>query len=107
VTPATLSALLLFAAGFIHSLSFMCRKLPPGRRPAIYPKRMLERGLLDVSWVLLLVWGMVIAFSLSRLLGGAAALIYFVVLPFAFQPALARLLGYRNLRHYLDEVEKT
>lgn len=106
MTPATLCALLLLAAGLLHSASFMCRKLAPARRPQWYPKRKAEQILLDLSWICLLIWGLGGAFRLSTPLGLTAAAVYFVVLPLALQPPMARLLGYRNLRHYLDVVEK-
>lgn len=106
MTPATLCALLLLAAGLLHSASFMCRKLPPARRPQWYPKRKLEQILLDLSWICLLIWGLGGAFWLSTPLGLTAAVVYFVALPFALQPPMARLLGYRNLRHFLDTVDR-
>jgi hypothetical protein len=106
MTAASWSALLLFAAGLLHSFSLMCRKLPPVRRSPVYPAAPLGRGALDVSWILIFLAGIRLAFGLSVWLGIVATGIYFVVLPFVFQPPLARLLGFRNLRHYLDTVDK-
>jgi len=106
MTPATWSALLLLAAGLIHSFSLMCRKLPPARRPAVYPSTPLGRGAIDLVWIVLFLAGIRLAFGLSTWLGIVAALIYFVVLPFVFQPSLARMLGFRNLRDYLDTVDR-
>lgn len=106
MSPATLCALLLLAAGLLHSASFMCRKLPPARRPAWYPKRKLEQTLLDLSWICLLIWALGAAFQLSTSLGFAAGALYFIALPFVLQPPMARLLGFRNLRHYLDLIDR-
>lgn len=106
MSPATLCALLLLAAGLLHSASFMCRKLPVARRPAWYPKRKLEQALLDLSWICLLIWALGAAFRLSVSLGFAALAIYFIALPFILQPPMARLLGFRSLRHYLDLIER-
>lgn len=106
MTPATWSAILLLAAGLFHSFSLMCRKLPPKRRPAAYPSTPLGRGVIDVGWIVLFLSGIRLAFGLSPWLGIVAAIIYFVVLPFVFQPSLARMLGFCNLRDYLDAVDK-
>ena len=106
MTPATWSALLLLTAGLLHSCSLMCRKLPPERRPACYPVAPLGRGAVDLGWIILFLAGIRLAFSLSLWLGIVAALIYFIVLPFVFQPSLARMLGFRNLRDHLDTVER-
>jgi hypothetical protein len=106
MTPATWSALLLLAAGLLHSCSLMCRKLPPARRPAVYPSTPLGRGAIDLAWIVLFLAGIRLAFGLSLWLGIVAAIIYFAVLPFVFQPSLARLLGFRNLRDYLDTVDR-
>ena len=104
MTSATWSALLLLAAGLLHSFSLMCRKLPPKRHHAIYPSTPLGRGAIDLGWIVLFLAGIHLALSLSPWLGVVAAIIYFVVLPFVFQPSLARMLGFRNLRDYLDTV---
>jgi hypothetical protein len=106
MTPATWSALLLLAAGLVHSFSLMCRKLPPKRHPAVYPAGPLGRGAIDLAWIVLLLAGIRLAFSLSPWLGILGAIIYFVVLPFVFQPSLARMMGFRNLRDYLDTVDR-
>jgi hypothetical protein len=106
MTQATLCALLLLAAGLLHSASFMCRKLPAARRPAWYPKRGFEQTLLDLAWICLLGWALGIAFGLSTTLGLTAAALYFLALPFALQPPMARLLGFRSLRHYLDRIDR-
>lgn len=106
MTPPTICALLLLAAGLVHSVSFMCRKLPPARRPEWYPKRPAEQTLLDLTWICLLIWAMGIAFRLSTTIGLAALALYFIALPFALQPPMAKLLGFRNLRHFLDLVDK-
>lgn len=107
MTAATVCALLLLVAGLLHSASFMCRKLPPARRPDWYPKRLFEQTLLDLSWICLLIWALGIAFRLSLTLGLAALVIYFIALPFALQPPMARLLGFRSLRHYLDLIDRS
>jgi hypothetical protein len=106
MTPVTWSALLLLAAGLAHSFSLMCRKLPPKRHPTVYPSKPLGRGAINFVWIILFLTGIRLAFSLSFWLGIMAALIYFIVLPFVFQPSLARMLGFRNLRDYLDTVER-
>lgn len=107
MTTATVCALLLLAAGLLHSASFMCRKLPAAQRPGWYPQRLFEQTLLDLSWICLLIWALGIAFRLSITLGLAALVIYFIALPFALQPPMARLLGFRSLRHYLDLIERS
>ncbi len=106
MTQATLCALLLVAAGLLHSASFMCRKLPAARRPGWYPQGSGSAALLDLAWITLLIWAQALAFGLSTTLGLTAAAVYFVVLPFALQPPMARLLGFRSLRHYLEVVEQ-
>ena len=106
MTAATVCALLLLTAGLVHSACFMCRKLTPSRRPGWYPQRPLAQTLLDLSWICLLIWALGIAFRLSITLGLAALAIYFIALPFALQPPMARLLGFRNLRHFLDLVDR-
>lgn len=107
MTTATVCALLLLAAGLLHSASFMCRKLPAAQRPGWYPHRLFEQTLLDLSWICLLIWALGIAFRLSITLGLAALVIYFIALPFALQPPMARLLGFRSLRHYLDLIDRS
>jgi hypothetical protein len=106
MTPATWSALLLLVAGLVHSFSLMCRKLPPKRHPAFYPFTPFGRGALNLAWIVLFLAGIRLALSLAPWLGIVAAIIYFVVLPFVFQPSLARMLGFRNLRDYLDTVDR-
>jgi hypothetical protein len=106
LTLATLCALLLLAAGLLHSYSFMCRKLPPGRRPGFYPRRRNLQLAIDALWITLFLAALVLAFVLSVRLGIVAILLYFLALPFALQPPLARLLGFRSLRHYLEEIDK-
>lgn len=105
MTPATWSALLLLAAGLLHSFSLMCRKLPPTRRPVGYPSTPLAQGALNLCWIFLFLAGIRLAFGLSLWLGLMATIIYFLVLPFVFQPSLARMLGFRSLRDYLDSVD--
>jgi hypothetical protein len=106
MTQATQSALLLLAAGLIHSFSLMCRKLPTPRRPACYPQHILLRSAIDLAWLLLFVAGIRLAFVLSTILGIMAAILYFVALPFVFQPPLARMLGFRDLREYVKATEQ-
>lgn len=106
MTSATWSALLLLAAGLLHSFSLMCRKLPPTRRPALYPSTPLAQGALNSGWIVLFLAGIRLAFGLSLWLGVVGTIIYFMVLPFVFQPSLARMLGFRGLRDYLDTVDK-
>ncbi len=96
------AVLLLMAGGFLHSFALMCRKLPPERRPAAYPRRRFEQILLNVSWIILAASGLRQAFLLSMTAGFVAIAIYFLVLPFAFQPALARMMGFRSLREYVE-----
>lgn len=106
MTPATQSALLLLAAGLIHSFSLMCRKLPAERHPAFYPRRPLLRTAIDLVWVLLFLAGIRLAFTLATTLGIVAALLYFIALPFVFQPPLAKMLGFRDLRDYVETAER-
>jgi len=105
MSEASLSAILLFAAALIQSTSYLCKKLPAARCPAWYPRARLARTLLDLCWILLFAVGAMAAFRISPWLALVAGLLYFLVLPFVFQPTLARLLGFRNLRalvEYLD-----
>lgn len=106
MNDATLSALLLLVAGLLHSISLMCRQLPQPRRPALYPRRALSQGLIDLTWFILFLYGAALAFTLSLWLGVAASAIYFFVLPFVFQPPLAQMFGFKNLREYLDAVDR-
>ncbi|BCR04014.1 hypothetical protein DESUT3_10830 [Desulfuromonas versatilis] len=102
----TLSALLLFLAALLHSFSFMCRKLPAGRRPRLYPGSGGARVLLDLTWLLLFLTGAWLALQISTTLGILAAVVYFVVLPFVFQPPMARMMGFASLRAYLETVDR-
>lgn len=105
---ATITALLLVAAGFLQSLALMCRKLPEKKRPAIYPADKLPRVLFDTAWIPLFIVGMFSAFqSGGTLLGVTALAIYFVILPFVFQLPLATMLGFKNYREYIKATEKT
>lgn len=106
MTAATLSALLLLAAGLLQSFSLMCHRLPAARRPELYPHSDLGRIALNGAWLLLLVTGAVIAFRLDLRLGGVGLAIYFIVLPFVFQLPMARMLGFKNFRDYLDTVDR-
>lgn len=105
MTPATQSALLLFAAGLIQSFSLMCHKLPAERLPKAFPSHPLGRMAINLVWILLFLAGIRLALVLSIQLGIVAAILYFVVLPFVFQPPLARMLGFRNLREYLVTID--
>lgn len=98
MTLATLSALLLFLAALLQSLSYLCNKLPETKRPKWYPGGRLGSTLLDFSWVMLCIAGLGAAFTLNLGLGIVAMAIYFLGLPFLFQSALAHLLGFKNLR---------
>ncbi len=106
ITNATMTALLLVAAGFLQSLALMCRKLPEKKRPAIYPAERLPRLLFDIAWLPLFLTGIVFAFGLDPVLGAVALVIYFVVLPFVFQLPLATMLGFKSFRDYLNATEK-
>jgi hypothetical protein len=106
MTPATQSALLLLAAGLIHSFCLMCHKLPAARQPAFYPRQPLARTAINLVWILLFLAGIRLALALSTALGIAAAIIYFVVLPFVFQPPLARMLGFNDLQEYLNLTDR-
>ncbi len=106
MTPATLSALLLMAAGLLHSFSFMCRKLPPERCPRLYPRHRGGQIALDLGWVGLFLTGISLALLLSTPLGITAGLIYFIALPFVFQPSLARMLGFKDLQDYVDTIDR-
>ncbi len=103
----TVSALLLFLAALLHSFSFMCRKLPPARRPRAYPRAGTTQALLDLVWVIVFLTGAGLAFKLSTGLGIAAAVLYFLVLPFVFQPPMARMMGFSSLRDYLETVDRS
>ncbi|PLX81686.1 MAG: hypothetical protein C0617_16485 [Desulfuromonas sp.] len=106
MTPATLSALFLFAAALLQSFSYLCRKLPAERRPNIYPRNQWAQAGIDLSWICLFGAGIVPAFGLSAWLGAVALIAYFVILPFAFQPSMARLMGFKSLRDYLETVDR-
>ncbi len=106
MTPATQSALLLLAAGLTHSFSLMCHKLPSERCPAFYPRHPLLRTIVNLVWLLLFVAGIRLAFVLATMLGIVAAILYFVALPFVFQPPLARMLGFHNMKDYLETTEQ-
>lgn len=104
MTTATLSALLLLAAAFVHSFSYMSRKLPVKYRHRLYPSRTGGQLLIDATWLILFFTGIRLAFSLSTALGITAGVIYFVALPFVYQPMLAKLLGFKNMRDYLQTL---
>jgi len=97
--------MLLFLAALIQSTCYLCHKLPENRRPAWFPTDRLTIVMLNLSWLLLFATGALFAFRISPWLGLVAALLYFLVLPFVFQSALARLFGFRSLHalvHSLD-----
>jgi hypothetical protein len=103
---ATITALLLAAAGFLQSLALMCRKLPEKKRPAIYPTEKMPRLLFDIAWIPLFAVGIIYAFQLGGALLGVIALgIYFVVLPFVFQLPMATMLGFKSFKDYLKATE--
>ncbi len=106
MSSATLSALLLFFAALLQSASYLCTRLPAARRPEWFPGDRLRRTLFDLGWVLLFIAGIALAFKLDLWLGLIAAALYFIALPFVFQPALAKLLGYRSLRALLDDLDE-
>ncbi len=101
----TLSAILLLAAGLIHSFSLMCRKLPPGRRPRLYPHQVMPQVGIDLLWLVLCLAGLSLAFQLSVWLGAMATALYFVVLPFVFQLPMAKMMGFKSLRDYLESID--
>jgi hypothetical protein len=100
------AVLFLMAGALLHSFSLMCRKLPPERRPAAYPRRGFEQILLNIAWILLAATGLRQAFLLSFTADFVAIGIYFLVLPFVFQPALARAMGFRSLREYVEATNR-
>lgn len=106
MTLATLSAFLLLVAGAIHSYSFMCRKLPSERQPRNYPQKRGGQFLLDMLWVLIFFAGIQLAFILSMKLGAVAAVVYFVALPFAYQPMIAKFIGFDGLKDYIEYLQQ-
>jgi len=105
MSSATISALLLFMAALLQSASYLCNKLPAERRPEWFPRERLTHNLFDLGWILLFIAGVALAFKLNLWLGVVAVTLYFLGLPFVFQPALARLMGYRDLRDLVDDLE--
>lgn len=103
---ATLSALLLFVASLLQSFSFMCHKLPEQRRPPLYPQGAWPRLALNGAWMLLLGVGLYLAFGVDPRLGVIALILYFIVLPFAFQIPMARMMGFKSFRDYLATVDR-
>lgn len=106
MTLATLCAFLLLVAGAIHSFSFMCRKLPPESRPQHYPRKRGGQILLDLLWVLIFFAGIQLAFILSVTLGIVAGILYFVLLPFVYQPMIAKMIGFKGLKDYMEHLER-
>ena len=106
MSSATISALLLFLAALLQSASYLCNKLPGPKRPGWFPKDRLSRTIFDLSWILLFIAGTALAFKIGLWLGLVAVVLYFLGLPFVFQPALARLLGYRDLRALVDDLDR-
>jgi len=105
VTLATLSAVILFLAALLQSLSYLCSRLPETRRPTWYPRNRLALTLIDISWLLLCILGNGAAFSIDLWLGLVAVALYFLALPFLFQSALARLMGFRDLRELVELID--
>lgn len=103
---ASAAALLLTSAGVLHSYSFMCRKLPSDRVKGYYPSSLNLQIALNGCWILMALAGFLLTYSISPALCGLALGIYFLVLPFLLQPALARLLGFRNLTEYVETVDR-
>jgi len=106
VNDATLSALFLFVAALLQSFSFMCHKLPQERRPSLYPREAWPRLALNAAWMLLLGYGLVLAFGVDLRLGLIALVLYFIILPFAFQIPMARMMGFKGFRDYVDTVDR-
>jgi len=106
VNDATLSALLLFGASFLQSFSLMCHKLPEGKRPGLYPRGQWARLALNAAWMLLLGYGLALAFGVDLRLGIVAVAIYFIALPFAFQLPMARMMGFKSFRDYIETVDR-
>ena len=106
LNSATLAAILLIAAGIIHNYSFMCRKLKPEELKVIYPATPVGKLIFDLSWLLMAAAGLFLTFQLSKVLAAIAAAIYFLLLPFALQAPLARLLGFASLREYVEHIDR-
>lgn len=106
MNDATLSALFLFVAALLQSFSFMCHKLPQERRPALYPRGAWPRLALNAAWMLLLGYGLVLAFGVDLGLGFIALVLYFIILPFAFQIPMARMMGFKSFRDYVETVDR-
>jgi len=106
VNDETLSALLLFGASLLQSFSLMCHKLPEKRRPALYPKETRSRLALNAAWMMLLGYGIILAFGVDVRLGIVAVAIYFIPLPFVFQLPMARMMGFKSFRDYVDTVDR-
>ncbi len=102
----TLAAILLLCAGIIHNYSFMCRKVPKGALKVSYPTSQIGQLLLDLSWLLMAMAGLLICYQISEILCLIAAGIYFLLLPFLLQPHLARLLGFNSLTDYVETIDK-
>lgn len=61
--------------------------------------------MLDISWMISFAVGAGASFSVSVWLGIVAVAIYFIVLPFLFQSALSRLLGFRSLKELVEYID--
>lgn len=106
LNSATLAAVLLIAAGIIHNYSFMCRKLKSEELKAFYPTTPGGKLIFDLGWIILATTGLYLTSSLSLMLCAVAVAIYFLLLPFMLQPLLARLLGFTNLRQYVNHIDR-
>ena len=106
MSTATLSAIFLSLAALIQSASYLCNKLPEARRPQWYPRDRLSRTMLEISWILLFLLGAAGAFRVDPWLGLLGLALYFLALPFLFQPALARLLGFSSLAELVDFIDR-
>ena len=106
MNTATLSAILLSCAALIQSTCYLCNKLPESRRPQWFPKDRLSRTMLEISWILLFLLGASSAFRIDMWLGLLGIGLYFLALPFLFQPALARLLGFASLSELVEFIDR-
>lgn len=107
LNSATLAAILLIAAGILHNYSFMCRKLPSAELKVSYPATAVGKLLFDLGWMVLAASGLYLTLRLSFVLCAVATALYFLLLPFLLQPALARLLGFASLADYVSYIDRS
>jgi hypothetical protein len=103
--PTVMSVIHFFCAGLVQSFCYMNNRLPEERRSPAYPPEPGKRAMLNIAWMFQLGFAVVMSLSQGIVYLLVALAIYFILLPFVFQIPMARMLGFRNIREYIETVD--